>query len=506
MRRSHLSAVGMPLLGLVLAASGPAAAQQQPDYSKLTPAVHGRIPRVVPAFPFSAIPRETRPMFDQFLWQNFIAIMWPSRPQDLGEPYRPDDPEVWRRGYVDGLQPAFLGWKTAADLYPGNGDAPPAWDEASRYNPCRDRQVAAAPSAGPMILARTSKFGTIADEVDQAFAGPLIDQTGLLTRYEVRVNRAEYDYIRGKGYYNRSAWPSKPQDPPISFPQSTPDRLGAVEVKAAWRDLSRVDPKFHTRFFTARALAVEANSCKTTNPLSGCACKEVTVGLVGFHVAHKTEQFPQWVWGTFEQVDNLGEDPSMPAGMTPSYYDGTRANPPQHPGYSYEPGNAEVAASLSRSDSANGAGAGLKPVNVARLSAIPSTPATLPTTTMNANYRSSALKGTVWANYWLIGTQWSTLPSWPAPSPFAATYPGAPPADFGCEDGTPAAVGGLAFPACQVANITMETYHQYDSCQNCHQGAQRFGADFSWSLFQRAYDPTAKKATADQPVIRRRPD
>ena len=42
---------------------------------------------------------------------------------------------------------------------------------------------------------------------------------------------------------------------------------------------------------------------------------------------------------------------------------------------------------------------------------------------------------------------------------------------------------------CGVSNITMETYHQLDSCQNCHQGAQRSGADFSWILANRAYTP-----------------
>ena len=33
--------------------------------------------------------------------------------------------------------------------------------------------------------------------------------------------------------------------------------------------------------------------------------KAVTVGLVGFHIAQKTETSPQWIWSTFEHVDNL---------------------------------------------------------------------------------------------------------------------------------------------------------------------------------------------------------
>ena len=30
----------------------------------------------------------------------------------------------------------------------------------------------------------------------------------------------------------------------------------------------------------------------------------VLVGLVGLHVVQKTKQLPQWMWATFEHVDN----------------------------------------------------------------------------------------------------------------------------------------------------------------------------------------------------------
>jgi hypothetical protein len=128
---------------------------------------------------------------------------------------------------------------------------------------------------------------------------------------------------------------------------------------------------------------------------------------------------------------------------------------------------------------------------VVRLSQIPDTPLRedpnklgYSTTDMNTRYRN-LLKGTVWEHYQLIGSQWPQLPSISAKTPTDG--------DFGCEDGTPVQAGGMPFPECQLANITMETYHQYDSCMNCHQGAQRAGADFSWILATRAYDDTNSK-------------
>jgi hypothetical protein len=466
-----------------------AQAQQQVDYAGLRPVLRGDMPRQVPEFPFAAYPIDTRPMFDTFMWQNFIAAMWPSRPGDHGEPYRPNDPTVFQRGYVDGLQPAFLGWKTANDLYPQDGSAPPPWDSDGALNPCRN----VPRNDKRPVLINTTKFGTVADELNQAFAGPLIDQTGLLTRYEVRVNKVEYDYVRNNKFYNQANWP-KNGIPPIYFPPSTLTQLGSIEVKAAWRDLSRVEPRFHSRFFNMEALTVVPGTCKSTLPdgqgrVTDCQCAATRVGLVGLHISHKVDRFPQWVWSTFEQVDNLGEDPSLPAGMKPSYYDGARANPADHPGYSYEP------AAISAFSPA--ASAPYKPVNVTRLSQIPSTPAALPTTKLNSNYRA-LLAGTPWANYWLIGTQWSTSPAVPPQSPLQPPWANTNQQDFGCEDGTPATVGGMAFPSCQVANITMETYHQLDSCQNCHQGAQRGGADFSWTLFQRAFAGPTPPTVATQ--------
>jgi hypothetical protein len=487
------------LLGFVVLIVCAAVAQERPDYSKLKASLSGNVPHVVDEFPFSALPITTRPFFDYFMWQNFIALMWPSRPQDHGEPYRPDDPSIFRAGY-DGSQnliPAWLGWMTAYELYPQDGSTPSPWGQHSTWTPCRG----VSPADSRPELIQITKFTTPVDEFNQAFGGPLFDQTGLLTRYEVRFNRAEYDYVRDNGLYNQSNWPAPGgAKPPIFFPASSPGRLGAIEIKTAWRDLSKLDPKWHNRFYTERALVVEPDTCTKTpsGRIQNCTCDEMTVGLVGFHIAHKTAQFPQWVWSTFEQVDNLGED--SPPGMPPSYYNGARANPADHPGYSYQPDEIQVEQQLhtARLANANVQTAG-KPVNVARLSAIPGTPTPdnpkdpslgpFPTTTVNDTFRK-LVKGTIWENYWLIGTQWSTAPSYPPQTPLRAPYlpMNKPSQDFGCEDGTAPAQGGLAFPECQVANITMETYHQYDSCQNCHAGAQRINGEYSWTLVQRAFN------------------
>ncbi len=464
---SRLRNISLLLAGSV-ALAGSAFAQNTPDYGPLKPVLKGDMPGVVPAFPFAAAPVDTRPMFDYFMWQNFIAAMWPAQPGSHGQPLQPDNPNIFRNPPAN-TQPVWLGWKTAYELFPQNGSAPPAWDQSGNTNVCRG---VSASDTRPVLM-MVSKFGTVAEELNQAFAGPLPDQTGLFTRYEVRVDRPYYDYVRARKLYNRSNWPTGKQ-PPIVLPASSDSALGSIEVKGAWRDLSKVPERFQKRFYTELALVAVPDTCSIDPGTQRvvCDCRSIKAGLVGFHIAHKTQQFPQWVWSTFEQVDNLGEDPTTPKDMQPSYYDpdyykkygGPRSNPPDHPGASRVP----------KADDFDHT-----PVNVVRLSQIPSTPAGNSTMDFNQRYRA-LMKGTVWENYVLIGTQWSTLPSWP---------PQTPKSDFGCEDGTLPTAGGLAFPACGVSNITMETYHQLDSCQNCHQGAQRSGADFSWILANRAYTP-----------------
>ena len=465
------------LAGSLTAASPPSGPAYEPDLPP--PTLSGEVPRTVASFPLWYSGVQQRPFFDVFAWQSFIALAWPAEAGSHGEPYLPDDPSVFG-DYSGGRVPVWMTWKQSYDLFPGAGKEPVPWD-APNGTPdvCRNLD----PEAGEQVIHRVSKFDTVADEVNQAFGGPLPDQTGLFTRYEVRVNRAEYDFIRSNGYYDKGNWPSGSS---IYLPASDESAVGSIEVKAAWRELTQVPGEHRGRFFTTEALAVDPHTCTGSDEAgqpTDCECSRIQVGLVGLHIAHKTEDFPQWVWATFEQADNLGDDQVTPTppDMIPSYYDPEgyrkhagvpRVNPAAHPGSSRVPAEGDYDPT---------------PINVVRLGQIPTTPQTtsgkdVSTLALNELYRTGVLADSVWRYYFLVGSQWSTLPSAPYPTP----QPYISPPDFGCEDGAAPAVGGVPFPQCLLANTTMETYHQYDSCQNCHQGAQRAGADFSWILANRA--------------------
>lgn len=202
-----------------------------------------------------------------------------------------------------------------------------------------------------------------------------------------------------------------------------------------------------------------------------------TVLLVGLHIGHKVSPFTQWVWSTFEQVDNVPPD----AGVTPppapppggySFNNGT-GSPATPNGYDYKPPvgpSIQVGAPQTT----------LRPVQVTRINPIPNTPQGASTRDFNTYYQQ-LLKGTAWQYYQLIVTQW---PFQPGLDNFVLMQNG----------GIYPRDAGAAFPVYGAINTTMETYFQTqndatgaggNSCMECHYGAGQ--SDFSWGLNRRAH-------------------
>ncbi len=69
-------------------------------------------------------------------------------------------------------------------------------------------------------------------------------------------------------------------------------------VKSAWKVISAADKgRFHTQ-------TVLVYSPASKNPKYPASCSTKLMGLVGLHVGHKTDSASQWLWSTFEHVDN----------------------------------------------------------------------------------------------------------------------------------------------------------------------------------------------------------
>ena len=75
---------------------------------------------------------------------------------------------------------------------------------------------------------------------------------------------------------------------------------GAIEIKAAWRQLTPADMS-SGRFFTRNVIFYTG---QTPNQLYNNA----VWGLVALHIIHKTKSFPAFVFASWEQVDNYDDD------------------------------------------------------------------------------------------------------------------------------------------------------------------------------------------------------
>jgi hypothetical protein len=198
-------------------------------------------------------------------------------------------------------------------------------------------------------------------------------------------------------------------------------------------------------------------------------CERQLLGLVGLHVVTKTQTDPQWVWSTFEQVDNVPAQGEEDAARSYNFFlpdcdDCNAVNePPPQP---WDPHHQPVTANSGKSQ------------------VVRQIPLTAATQELNAAVRP-LLEGTVWQYYELISTQWPTDGS-------GALTPDPSAANNWCSPLNPVDGSGAPAPAF-LGNSTLETYIQgtvpqaSSSCIHCHLNAtmaagQRSFSDFTYLL------------------------
>jgi hypothetical protein len=424
------------------------------------PPLSGILPVVVDLPPSAPSPEAVRPNFDDFSWRSFIALMWPAQPGRHGVPRAPNRPSVFLKA-GGSYQTVWGTYREANELYGSKGRPVPFGSSSATPSVCGNT------APGTKVLLMAAKSGTLLQDVDQAFSYPLVDQSNNYVYYEIRFNRDQYEFVRGKDkepttwLYLAKNLQQAEMKAPIAMPISAPKpyREGAVMLKAAWKQLTAADN-------ASRYYSVKARIYDTAQTPPGC--RDATMGLIGFHIGHKVADFPQWVWSSFEQVDNVPPDDGSkpPAPMTLN--NGTN-DPPTDGGWANRPASKHLVPPAERIKA-----------QVTRLNKIPTTPPGQSTVDINARYRA-LLSGTVWANYQLVITQWPA-----APVPQAQFKPKENQGIYPQDAGGP-------FPVADAVNTALETFFQSptdaagaggNSCMQCHYGAG--DADFSWSLVLRS--------------------
>ena len=225
--------------------------------------------------------------FDIYSWNTFIALNWPPLPNGNGDPSKTigqngDNDTVWEH-YRDVSDIFLPGGKKPS--YNGPAGVVPAQCKAS-YKP------------GMRIISQVGKTPTVLTDFSQPFnTGPLIDQNGNYTRYEILVNKPMFDYILQNTLYSKAG--QKVFSGAVKFPCGVLNGAeGAIMVKSSWKVISAADKnRFHSQ-------TVLVYSPASQNPKYAASCSTKLMGLVGLHIGHKTNSGAQWLWSTFEHVDN----------------------------------------------------------------------------------------------------------------------------------------------------------------------------------------------------------
>jgi len=315
-------------------------------------------------------------------------------------------------------------------------------DPSGGSDQCAGPALTGRAKAGALVALRTVK--PIDFETEQADGNPLYDQAGNIL------------------YYNMWYSPEECQATSAGFV------AGTMEIKTSWRVLPGPDPTYYTM--------------PATLP-DGAGSKQVTLGLVGFHLVNWTSAHPEMIWSSFEHKSNapLCDGSSATSGWSLASDAAAQclADNPQTTGGTISPNCASFNFNSAPSESGTPPPTGT-PDNICRLYANGNQPGTAINGNDNAanllaiQQLNDALIGSaglltalpdtdpmaVWKNYEMVGGLWTKGGASSGNSPV--------PNAQGPADANSPQRGSL-----ELTNMTMETFEQgsaspVPNCFGCH--------------------------------------
>jgi hypothetical protein len=239
--------------------------------------------------------------FDITSWQAFLALNWPVT--DDANP-SPNVPITSDQG-----QPRWSFWRPSQSIFLPNGAKPAPWDALAAAREQREGSSAflKTKAAWRQQAAPEDNF--------QAFSGPLVDQNGKWARYEALVNHEEFDYIVNNTLYNldgQVAFTQRDTNNEVDFPANVgTTKHGAIEIKLSWKEMGPNDDVH--RFYTMKARVRIAGP---PGPDGKPQFRTIHAGLVGMHISMRTASSQEWIWATFEQIDNVRQNPLEHGGLS----------------------------------------------------------------------------------------------------------------------------------------------------------------------------------------------
>ena len=290
-----------------------------------------------------------------FAWQEFIALNWIAMdPATYGVRGRPNT-NVGFLGIAPDSQGNFplVVWQTYRhknELFPADGNTDSTFD--SHVPTYKYKYPIAAGSVVPPVAGQSPSF-TLFNNLDETSQIGLCNMYaharflqqpqngGIRVGYEAKVNRAVFDYANNNGFTNPAPkgqyqalntalantqnnlgqfggiCSTNTTQPIVMLPcgdinvPGDPGE-GAIEIKAAWRQLT-ADEASSGRYFTRKVIFYTGGQGAYSGAQGSQVYNNAVWGLVALHIIHKTKSFPAFVFATWEQVDNYDDDVSPPA-------------------------------------------------------------------------------------------------------------------------------------------------------------------------------------------------
>jgi hypothetical protein len=375
-----------------------------------------------------------QPPFDVFSWQTFVALNWPA--DASGNPIgtsingAPEAARVWEH-YKDPAE--VFGHPT-----PGLVLALGAAMQTGQKFFYMDSKAPHPLLSGQSVDMRGFK---------EADGHPLIDRNLNFALYEIKMNPVESSYVIDsslttlQGIYSYARFNGNAIHLPAS--DSLKNNPGSMEIKASWRILIPAMGDDTSRYYCRTAtIFIDAAHSRNHKPL---IIPNVKVGLVGMHIIRKTKSVStNEIWTTFEHVDNTPDNAQEAQASNKhwSFYNPNCLNcTPNIPPDTVPGDNGQYIWDTAMPYALKYAvpSPGQSPPGTYGTQAIRVYPVYKYTEMINRLWQEK-LKGSVWANYRLIGSQWRQAEVFPEPT--APNF---------------------------LANTTLETFIQSDaSCISCH--------------------------------------
>lgn len=411
---------------------------------------------------------------DTFSWKTFIALNWPAT--KTGEA---DTTECFANNNSEST--VWESWMPGAEIFNAATGIPKPWPGGTKPGKLLKDNL----EVHQLRISKIDSEFTIFD----AEQFPVVDTRHMYTLYENFYNHSAYNYIVNGKLYSKAGQAEFAKNWPNLTTGFYPVKNGhdtlniAAHFKRAYfsvgnaKDSVEIQPGFlrndtstYTLYFKKDPGAIIIKSAwvvlvpgkddvskyltRTIWVQSGQQTKKAVLGLAGMHIMHKVAEQTQWVWSSFEHIDNAPQidekgNAVLKPGVDYLYFDENKNDTSL---YNKKPVSVFESNPFRR-----------VPTQVVQLKGPQKS-----TGVINNYFHDlirKAYNNSKWLNYRLIGTQWAFQPDFFTP--------------------------GFDYQPTLLANPVLETYIQStSSCMSCHSQARflndslhyGYNADFVWEL------------------------